>query len=394
MSRQARLGLLMIAGIAAFVLGLFIIANRTFLFSDTFRVQAEFGRVAGLLSGGQVLYQGINVGRVERVQLPARPGGPITVMMEIREDAQHLIREDSRALIQTDGLVGSVIVSITAGSELEPPVAEGGSIVGVDPLDLSEVSDRLFDSVSRFDSVTVTLTSIMQDIQTGEGTLGRFIYDPALYDGLVATAQETRVSLRGITAQADTLVTIAATASANIESIISKVNEGDGTLARFINDPSVYENVEDATARLGSIANDLTLVLERSEDAANWGNLAMFRLAENMEALKHNFLFKGYYEDRGYLELAPFEIRERALSETYESLEERARELYELEQRLEALRQELEARQASDNASADGVSAEAAMPAEATPSSATSSNRVPTEPPAEPTSGEGDADGL
>ncbi|MEO1077390.1 MAG: hypothetical protein AAFX41_15700, partial [Bacteroidota bacterium] len=106
------------------------------------------------------------------------------------------------------------------------------------------------------------------------------------------------------------------------------------------------------------------------------------------------FLFKGYYEDRGYLELAPFEIRERALSETYESLEERARELYELEQRLEALRQELEARQASDNASADGVSAEAAMPAEATPSSATSSNRVPTEPPAEPTSGEGDADGL
>lgn len=389
----------MIAGIAAFVLGLFIIANRTFLFSDTFRVQAEFGRVAGLLSGGQVLYQGINVGRVERVQLPARPGGPITVMMEIREDAQHLIREDSRALIQTDGLVGSVIVSITAGSELEPPVAEGGSIVGVDPLDLSEVSDRLFDSVSRFDSVTVTLTSIMQDIQTGEGTLGRFIYDPALYDGLVATAQETRVSLRGITAQADTLVTIAATASANIESIISKVNEGDGTLARFINDPSVYENVEDATARLGSIANDLTLVLERSEDAANWGNLAMFRLAENMEALKHNFLFKGYYEDRGYLELAPFEIRERALSETYESLEERARELYELEQRLEALRQELEARQASDNASADGVSAEAAMPAEATPSSAAppsaaSSNRVPTEPPAEPTSGEGDADGL
>ena len=294
---------------------------------------------------------------------------------------------------------GSVIVSITAGSELEPPVAEGGSSAGVDPLDLSEVSDRRFDSVSRFDSVTVTLTSIMQDIQTGEGTLGRFIYDPALYDGLVATAQEPRVSLRGITAQADTLGTIAATASANIESIISKVNEGDGTLARFINDPSVYENVEDATARLGSIANDLTLVLERSEDAANWGNLAMFRLAENMEALKHNFLFKGYYEDRGYLELAPFEIRERALSETYESLEERARELYELEQRLEALRQELETRQASDNASADGVSAEAAMPTEETPSSAAPSNRVPSnrvpaEPPAEPTSGEGDADGL
>ncbi|MEL7361671.1 MAG: hypothetical protein AAFN13_06340, partial [Bacteroidota bacterium] len=201
---------------------------------------------------------------------------------------------------------------------------------------------------------------------------------------------ETRVSLRGITAQADTLVTIAATASANIESIISKVNEGDGTLARFINDPSVYENVEDATARLGSIANDLTLVLERSEDAANWGNLAMFRLAENMEALKHNFLFKGYYEDRGYLELAPFEIRERALSETYESLEERARELYELEQRLEALRQELEARQASDNASGgDGVSAEAAVPASATPP-----NVAPAEPLAEPTSGEGDADGL
>ncbi|MEM8556693.1 MAG: MlaD family protein [Bacteroidota bacterium] len=385
MSRQARLGLLMIAGIAAFIVGLFIIANRTFLFSDTYRVQAQFDRVAGLLGGGQVFYQGINVGRVERVALPVRPGGPITVYMAIREDAQHLIREDSRALIQTDGLVGSVIVSITAGTELAPPVAEGGQIAGVNPLDLSEVSDRLFDSVSRFDSVTVTLTSIMQDIQTGEGTLGRFIYDPALYDGLVVTAQETRVALRGITAQTDTLVSIAADASANIESIISKVNEGDGTIARFINDPTVYENVEDATARLGAITNDLAIVLDRSEDAANWGTLAMFRLAENMEALKHNFLFKRYYEERGYLEKAPFEIRERALEETYQSLEERARELYRLEQQVEALRQELEAQRDAGQVSAEATTPDAAVPANSTPVS-------PAEPPADPASGEGDAD--
>ena len=335
MSRQARLGLIVLGGVVVFMLALFVLANRTFLLSDTYRIRAEFSRVGGLTPGASVQYQGISVGRVETVELPSAPGTPIEVGMAIRDDARHLIRQDSRAIVQTDGLVGNMIVVLQGGSVQEPIVAEGGLITGVDPLDFAQVSDRLFESVSRFDSVTVSLAGIMTDVRSGRGTLGQFLYDDRLYEESVLTAQETRAALRGLTAEADALVGIAADASEGINAIIQKVNTGDGTMARILNDDAIYNAMLAASQDFNAAAGDISTVTDRMEDAANWGTLAMFRLAENMEALKENWFFKGYYERRGYREKAPFEIREQALEETYEALEQRERELYEWEQRLE-----------------------------------------------------------
>jgi len=335
MSRQARLGLIVLGGVVAFMLALFVLANRTFLLSDTYRVSAEFSDVGGLLPGGPVQYQGIAVGRVEVIELPDVPGESITVGMAIREDARGLVRQDTRAIIQTEGLVGNMMVVLTGGSTTEPIVAEGGTITGVDPFSFTEVTDRLFESVSRFDSVTVSLAGIMGDVRSGEGTLGAFLYDDRLYEETVLTAQETRTALRGLTAEANALVGIASDASEGIDQIIAKVNTGDGTLSRLINDDAVYDEMLQAATAFSDAADDVETVTDRAEDAANWGTLAMFRLAENMEALKENWFFKGYYEERGYREKAPFEIREQALQETYQALEQRERELYEWEQRLE-----------------------------------------------------------
>jgi phospholipid/cholesterol/gamma-HCH transport system substrate-binding protein len=335
MSRQARLGLIVLGGVLAFILALFVLAQRTFLLSDTYRVSAQFNDVGGLLPGAPVQYQGIAVGRVEVIELPDTPGEPISVGMAIKEDARGLVRQDSRAIIQTQGLVGNMMVQLSGGSTTEPIVAEGGTITGVDPFNVTEITDRLFESVSRFDSVTVAFTGIMGDVRSGQGTLGQFLYDERLYEESVLTAQETRAALRSLTQQANALVGIAADASEGVNDIIQKVNTGEGTLARVLNDDEIYEEMLQATSAFSEAAADIETVTDRAEDAANWGTLAMFRLAENMEALKENWFFKGYYERRGYREKAPFEIREQALQETYQALEERERELYEWEQRLE-----------------------------------------------------------
>jgi phospholipid/cholesterol/gamma-HCH transport system substrate-binding protein len=334
MTRQARLGLIVLAGILAFVIALFTLANRQFLLADTYRIQAEFNDVGGLAPGAPVQYQGIGVGRVEEVRLPSAPGAPITVRIAVRERARHLVRQDSRAVIQTDGLVGAMMVSITGGTQAQPVVAEGGTITGVDPFSFAAVTDRMFESVARFDSVTVQLTGIMGDIRTGEGTLGRFLYDESLYNETVLTAQETRVALQGLTRGANDLVAIATDASTGINSIIQKVNEGEGTIARVLNEDAIYTAMLDASQTFSAAAGDIETITDRAENAANWGALAMFRLAENMEALKENWLFKGYFERRGFREQAPFEIREQALSETFRALETRERELYEREQAL------------------------------------------------------------
>ncbi len=311
-----------------FIALLFILANRTFLLSDTYSIRAEFNRVSGLQTGARVLYNGISVGRVEAVQLPASPGLPISVAMQIKDDAKHLIREDSRAVIQTDGLVGNVIVALSAGSSSQPIVAENGRITGVDPFQFSTVTDKMFESVARFDSVTITLTDIMRDVQSGQGSLGRFMYDEGLYNETVLTAQELRSALGNVGASADQLVAIAANGAGALESVIQKVDSGDGTLARILNEDGMYTALLQSADQFEEISSNLGAITERFETAAGHMAVGAFRFSENMEALKHNFLFKGYFEDRGYLEMAPFEIREQAISETYEDLQRWERQLY------------------------------------------------------------------
>lgn len=356
MSRQARLGLVILAGLAVGLSALFILASQGNLLSSTYTVNARFGRVQGLKAGATVFYNGIGVGRVEEVRLPGRPGDPILVRLSVDEDARALIREDSRAIIQSDGLVGNMIVSLTGGTLRAPAVANNGYIAGEDPLDIGAVSDRLFDSVARFDSVTVGLATIMNDTRSGEGSLGRFLYDERLYESAVATTDEFQVAMRGFSARADQLILVAENASRSVDAILLKVNSTDGTIGRFLNDDALYESfvgtagefqataaeLQAAAAQFRTISGDVRLITDRFNQAAGWASLGAFRFSENMEALKHNFLFRGYFEDRGYYEMAPFEVREQAIAETLADLQEWERRLAQQQQALDAARAEIE----------------------------------------------------
>ncbi len=337
MSREARVGLLVVAGILLFLIGLFAIANRSFLLSDTFFVRARYGSVAGLQAGASVQYQGVSVGRVETVSLPERPGEKITVTMAIRDRARHLVRANTQAQIKTDGLVGNqIVVLVTPAAErIAAPVEEGEFIAGIDPFDLYEITDNMLSTVDRFDSAAETFQQIMIDVQNGEGTLGKIIYDPSLYQEFLATTTETRRVLNSLADNAVTLVNLGEQATSGVNSILAKVDAGEGTLAMMLNDPGVYNSLLATSDTLNAISRDLRSITSSAENAANWGALGAFRFSELMEAAKSNWLFKRYFEERGYVEKAPFEQRERALDETYQMLEAQRRQLYEWEQELQ-----------------------------------------------------------
>lgn len=336
MSRQARVGLLVVLGGVFFAFALFAIANRSFLFNETFFVNAKFSRVAGLKGGADVQYQGVNVGRVESVQLPLAPGEKIEVTMAIDQQAQHLLRANTQAQIKSDGLVGNRIVVLVPAIEAAEPIADGGEIVGVDPFDLFEITDKALVSVRRFEQAAMSFQQIMEDVQNGEGTLGRIVYDSTLYTSFVETTDETRRVMTTLGDNAEILVTLAQDATEGVESILGKIDRGEGTLALMLNDPSVYNSVLATADTLQTVAADLKAITTNADNLTNWGVLGAYRFAELMEAAKHNWMFKRYFEERGYMEQADFEIRERALEETFKKLTTRERELYEWEQRLEA----------------------------------------------------------
>lgn len=355
MSRQARVGILVVGGLVLFLLVLFAVANRSFLFSDTFFIKARYSSVAGLNPGAQVQFQGVNVGRVESVRLPEAPGEKIVVTMAIKESAQHLITKETQAQIKTDGLVGSQIVVLTNPPQAMAEQIEAGDfITGIEPFDLFEITDRMLSTVAQFDAAASTFQQIMQDVQRGEGTIGKLVYDEALYNEFVQTTSETRRTMNNLANNAEALVGLAEEATRGVSSILNKVDEGEGTFAKMINDPGVYNTLLATADTLQGISSDLKAITGSAENAANWGALGAFRFAELMEAAKHNWLFKRYFEERGYMEKAPFEERERAIAESFKELQRQKRELFEWQQRLERREEALE--DAGVEASADTTS--------------------------------------
>ncbi len=357
MSRQARVGLLVFAGMALFMLALFAIANRSFLFSDTFYVRSQFSRVSGLQAGGNVQFQGVNVGRVESVQLPTEPRGKIVVTMAIQQRARHLINAQTQAQIKSDGLVGNMIVVLVntapaEGAAEAEAVEEGDFIRGVDPFDVFEITDKALASVQRFEESATAFEQIMIDIQNGEGTLGKIIYDPTLYDSFVETTDETRRVMANLGDNAEALVALAGEATQGVQSILAKVDQGEGTLARLVNDPAVYNTLLSTADTLQAISTNLRVLSNNADNLLNWSTLGAFRFAELMEAGKHNWLFKRYFEERGHMEKADFEVRERALTESIRKYQQKELQLLEKERALEAWEARLKAQAAAPDSTA------------------------------------------
>ena len=330
MTREARVGLVVLASVLVFVLGLVIIGSRTLLFSERMVIRAQYNQVAGLRAGAPVQFQGVSIGAVRSVALPAVTGAMIEVTMGIRPNTQHLLHSQTQAQIKTEGLLGSMIVVLVnpppTGQDLVP-VESGDLIVGVDPFDLFEITDRALESVLRFEQSATSFERIVDDIRAGEGTIGKLIYDPELYNSMVSASQETERILALLADDAAALVEVVQRASTGVEEILGKVSAGEGTVARLLNDPEVYGTVLATADTLRAMVGGLGILTERLEHMADWGTLGAFRFAELMEAGKHNWLFRRYFEERGYVEQAPFEIRERAITESFRLLEEREQEL-------------------------------------------------------------------
>lgn len=373
MPRQARVGLLVLVGAVLFLGAIFLVAQRTFLFSDTFFVRTQFFNVSGLIAGSNVQLQGLNVGRVEQITLPTRPGGKITVEMAIDQEAARQIRTNTRAQVQTDGLVGNQIVVLSADPNPSAALPEGGVLVGLEPFSLTAVTDQALESVERLNAITETVGLIVQDVRNGEGSLGRILYDPALYNSVTRSAGTTEALLSSLNATAGGLQAQSAEITASAQRVTeglnatvsdfnARINSRDGTVGAFLNDRALFDRLVGTADSLALLSNNIRAITRNTEEMTAWGSLGAFRFAELMEAGKHNFLFKRYFERRGYQEEAPFAIRERAIRASQQQIEERQRYLNEWEQRLRAR---------DGGATSAPARASATLPAPATPPDST-----------------------
>ena len=343
-SKYIKLGIFIVAGLALFVIALFYIGSKENLFTKTFNVYSIFPNVSGLTQGNSVQFAGINVGTIQSIEIIATD--KVKVNMNIVSNVKKFIKKDSEASINSDGLVGNKVLAITSGSVNSPSIEDGDSVHSITPVSIGDIVKNLNESTKGAEQISKDLAEIVSKVNNGEGTLGKLINNSDIFnslDSLMNSFSGSSANINKILAQASTTIELVTndirdlqgsidTITRNVSGITTKINSSQSLVGTLLTDTVFANNIKGVLTN----ANQTTANLE----------MGSFSFYQNMEALKHNFLFKGYFEDLGYWDKTGFEktmqTRETRILNKENELNSRESRLRDFQLKLDSLRNLLE----------------------------------------------------
>ena len=315
------------------------------LFSASGEYYSEFAQLSSLDVGATVRVAGMNAGEVLEVQVPTAPEGKFRIKFSIADKLRPIVRTDSVASLQTDGLLGNKYLMVSSGTELAGPAPKGSTLPAKEPFELGDLLAQIRDTVSSLD---VTIAEVKGDVTSATQTVA----DTAKHiDQIIVDAQD---DVNRITKAASSI-----TEDAGI--LLGKVKSGEGTVGRLFNDDSIYikmsstttdiqaavqnlrqtstdvqelitrfksgdipENVEETIRNVRESSERLKVMVSGLQPGLNSAEgltsdlrstlastrEAMSDMAENMEALKRSFFFRGFFNDRGFFDLDSLSLAE------------------------------------------------------------------------------------
>ncbi|MGA2669306.1 MAG: MlaD family protein [Ignavibacteria bacterium] len=343
LNKRITLAVFIVLGLVLFVVAIFVIGSKQNLFTPTFDLKAVFETVSGLKEGSSVRFNGINVGSVNHIEIIG--ANKVAIIMTIDSKVKPFIKIDSKATVISEGLVGNKIVEITSGSNTQPGVKEGDFLETVRPIETEDILKSLKETGENASHMIKDLADIVSKVNQGKGTLGELVNDESLYRHIDSTMMtfmqstgEVNRLLSTITNSVDVISGDIMGLTPKIKSITSdiaeisrKMNSSESLVGTLLTDTAFANNLKQTIAN----ANRTTAELEKGS----------FSFAQNMEALKHNFLFKGYFEDIGYWDKTGWE---KDIYNKGEQLRLKEQELNEREKKLNELEKQKEDQQKQD----------------------------------------------
>lgn len=306
--QNIKLGAFVLTGLLLFFTAIAFMGKQGTLFNKTFTVSAVFKNVEGLKAGDAVWLSGVRIGMVKNVSIIEE--GRVIVTMQLRERQNEFIKKDATANVGSDGLVGNKIVVIRPGSDKQI-IHDEDTINSFSPTDTQELFNIAKDVGTNTKSITEDLKLITAKLNKGEGIVGEL-----LHEGELSTEVRQLVySLKAASQNTNK-------ATADLQKMMSAINSGDGLLTKLIRDTTYVDSFEKTLANVKEvgenskvISNNLKDIIRKmdSEDNAigvlladtafaarlrttlDNAESASAKLDDNMEALQHNFLLRGYF---------------------------------------------------------------------------------------------------
>ena len=310
--RKLAVGVFVFLGLLILVVGIVVIGGQRKTFTKSIRLQVVFDDVQGLQSGNNVWFSGMKVGTVKTVSFYGR--SQVEVTLNVEQRAQPHIRKDTRARISTDGLVGNKIVVLSGGSDSVAAVADNDRLQSEQQAGMQEMMSSLQASNGNLLAITGNLKAVTEKLRAGQGTLGELLNDPSIAETLRGAIGH----LQSASAASERMVD-------NLEAFSTRLKQPNGLVDHLISDTTVFRKLQDAVAQLNQAAasasefgqslrnagkglNDehspVGVLLHDEETADNIERtiknlrVSSQELSDDLEAIQHSFLLKGFFKKK------------------------------------------------------------------------------------------------
>ena len=310
--RAVILGIFIFLGLAIFFTGVLLLGGQQKTFEKKIRIRAIFDDVGGLHEGNNVWFSGVKIGTVRKMQFVGT--SQVEVIMNIEKQAQQYIRRNAKAKISSEGFIGNKIVVIYGGT-IQAPIIDASDILGIEEgVSADEIMATFQENNKNLLEITKDFKLISKGIADGQGTMGKLLKDETLVNSLESTAstlnQASASARRLTTSLSDYASRLQAKGSLSNDLITDTIifnrlratalqlDEVSKTATDITNNLKMAsENFTNTKTPIGTLINDQEAAINLKNTLKNLQS-GTEKLDENMEALQHNFLLRGFFRKK------------------------------------------------------------------------------------------------
>ena len=264
---QLKVGVTVIVASVTLMILIFLMSGTGGWFTHKIILKSYFDNSSGLRNGAPVRLQGVDIGNVNGIRVvPGKPLTPVEVTMKVNTKYHFELRKDSVTSLSTAGVLGETYIDIDSSMAKGPEAQSGDTLTTREHPDIQDVVRSSQSTLQNMDALLKRTDRILAFVESGQGSIGKFIYDPNLYDRVNATVNEFKGIVdevkngQGSIGQLianDEAYNKAMAAVDKINAIIDELQQGKGTAGLFLKDPKLYDNANETIANVRKLSDDI-----------------------------------------------------------------------------------------------------------------------------------------
>jgi len=264
---QLRVGLTVLFASITLAVLTFLMSGTTGFFTPKITLKSYFDDAQGIRNGAPVRLQGVDVGNVTAIRVvPNNPATPVEVVMKVTTKYSFNIRKDSVTSMATAGVLGETYINIDSAHAKGLEARDGDVLATRETPDIQDVVRASQGTLQNLDALLKRTDRILAFIESGQGSIGKLVYDPSLYNQFAQTVTEFKGIVDEVRSGQGSLGKLLVTDEAYNKAIaaVDKVNvmidelqQGKGTAGKFLKDPALYDNANQTIANVKKLTDDI-----------------------------------------------------------------------------------------------------------------------------------------